>query len=104
MEGDDKVRHCDQCDQRVYNLSNMSRVEAEELIQKREGKMCVQFYRRPDGTVVTRDCVMIRWSKSIVSTVVVACFAALSFFFLGRLLHPTPAKETFSFVGGGMCP
>src|SRR5262245_54742918 len=34
----------------------MSREEAVELVKKREGRLCVRFYRRADGTVLTRDC------------------------------------------------
>jgi hypothetical protein len=56
MRGDDRVRHCDKCRLDVYDLSGMSQREAEALIESREGRLCVRFYRRPDGTVVTRDC------------------------------------------------
>lgn len=56
MSGDDRVRHCSECKLNVYNLSEMSRREAEELIASREGRLCVRFYRRGDGTVITRDC------------------------------------------------
>jgi hypothetical protein len=40
----------------VYYLSALSRNEAEELINTREGNLCVRLYRRADGTVMTRDC------------------------------------------------
>ena len=56
MTGDSRVRFCGQCKLKVYDLSEMSRSEAEALIQAREGRTCVRFYRRPDGTVLTRDC------------------------------------------------
>ena len=56
MTGDDRVRHCDQCDLNVYNLSDMTRRDAETLIQQNEGQMCVQLYKRHDGTVITADC------------------------------------------------
>ena len=56
MKGDEQVRHCDQCQQNVYNLSEMSAADAIELIRQKEGRLCVQFYRRPDGTVITTDC------------------------------------------------
>ena len=54
MRGDTRVRHCDQCKQNVYQLSELSKEEAEDLIRQKEGKLCVRFYRRRDGTVVTR--------------------------------------------------
>lgn len=56
MSGDARVRHCAECKLNVYNLSEMSRREAEELIASHEGRLCVRFYRRADGTVLTRDC------------------------------------------------
>ena len=56
MKGDDRVRFCRHCQLNVFNLSALPRDEAEALIAKREGRMCVRFYRRADGTVLTRDC------------------------------------------------
>jgi hypothetical protein len=56
MHGDDQVRFCGQCSKYVYNLSAMTGQEAESLILQREGTMCVRFYRRADGTVLTADC------------------------------------------------
>jgi hypothetical protein len=56
MKGDDKVRFCGECRLNVYNLSAMGRREAEELVRQREGRLCVRFYRRADGTVLTQDC------------------------------------------------
>jgi hypothetical protein len=56
MTGDARVRHCAECHLNVYNLSEMTRAEAERLITTREGRLCVRFYRRVDGTIITRDC------------------------------------------------
>jgi hypothetical protein len=56
MEGDDRARHCRHCNLKVYNLSAMSREEATALVTGTEGRLCASFYRRPDGTVLTRDC------------------------------------------------
>src|SRR5262249_20372839 len=56
MTGDERVRHSQECKLNVYNLSDMTRAEAEQLIASREGRLCVRFYRRADGTVLTRDC------------------------------------------------
>lgn len=56
MTGDDRVRQCALCNQAVYNLSDMTRAEAEDLIRGRAGRLCVRLYRRADGTVMTRDC------------------------------------------------
>jgi hypothetical protein len=56
MRGDERVRHCGQCKQNVYNVAAMSRGEARRLVAAKEGRLCVRILRRPDGTVVTGDC------------------------------------------------
>jgi hypothetical protein len=56
MDGDARVRHCELCMKNVYNLSEMTRAEAEALIKEKEGHLCVRYYQRPDGTVLTEDC------------------------------------------------
>src|SRR6185436_5457223 len=56
MIGTDRVRFCGQCSLNVYNLSAMTRDEAESLIARNEGRLCVRFYRRGDGSIITQDC------------------------------------------------
>jgi hypothetical protein len=56
MEGTDAVRYCRVCDSNVFDLSALTRQEAEALLDVTEGKACVRFARRADGTVVTKDC------------------------------------------------
>jgi hypothetical protein len=56
MIGSEQVRFCGQCSLNVYNLSGMSRDQAESLIVRNEGRLCVRFYRRNDGSVLTSDC------------------------------------------------
>ena len=56
MTGDDRVRFCGQCKLKVYNLSEVTRPEAEALVGEAGGRLCVRLYRRADGTVLTRDC------------------------------------------------
>ncbi len=56
MAGNDQVRFCGQCEKNVYNLSAMTRAEAEALVTSKDGKMCVRLYQRTDGTVLTQDC------------------------------------------------
>ena len=60
MHGDERVRFCEECKLHVYDLSAMSRREATELVAQHEGRLCVQMYRRADGTVITDDCGPIR--------------------------------------------
>ena len=56
MQGDERVRHCALCNKNVFNLSGMSRDEATALVQGKEGRLCVTYFRRPDGTMLTQDC------------------------------------------------
>lgn len=56
MVGDERVRFCGSCNLHVYNLSGMTRREAESLVTSNEGRLCVRFHRRADGTILTRNC------------------------------------------------
>ena len=57
MVGDERVRHCAECNLNVYNLSAMTERQVQELIAGSRGKrLCTRFYRRVDGTVLTQDC------------------------------------------------
>ena len=56
MYGDARRRYCGECKLNVYNLSAMSRQEAETLVTETEGRLCIRFYQRKDGTVITQDC------------------------------------------------
>jgi hypothetical protein len=56
MYGNDRVRFCNQCKLYVYNLSAVTREQAEDLILSAEGKLCVRFYQRKDGTIITQNC------------------------------------------------
>ncbi len=56
MKGDDRSRHCSHCDKHVFNLSAMTREEAELTMLEKTGEVCVRLYRRDDGTVLTEDC------------------------------------------------
>lgn len=84
MAGDERVRFCALCSLNVYNLSGMTRREAEALMTRTEGRLCVRFYRRSDGTVLTRQCpVGLRALKARVSRTAAAVFSAVLGFFGG---------------------
>src|SRR5215510_7357683 len=55
MVGNDEVRFCRHCDLSVYNLSAMRRRDAEALVSKSKGRLCVRYFRRLDGSVLTID-------------------------------------------------
>jgi hypothetical protein len=78
MHGDDRVRFCDYCQLNVYNISALSRSEAESLIASTEGRLCARLFRRVDGTVLTKDCpVGLRALRMRVSKRAAAVFAAV---------------------------
>jgi hypothetical protein len=56
MTGNDRARFCAQCQKHVYNLSEMTAESAANLIREKESSLCVRFYKRADGTVLTADC------------------------------------------------
>jgi len=56
MTGDERARLCGDCNLTVYNLSGMTRDEAEALLQSRVGRLCVRYYQRADGTILLKDC------------------------------------------------
>lgn len=56
MYGNERKRFCSECKLNVYNLSEMTQSEAENFVINAEGRVCVKFYRRADGTVLTKDC------------------------------------------------
>jgi hypothetical protein len=82
MSGDDRVRFCDLCNLHVYNISQLTRREAETLVAKTEGRLCARMFRRADGTVITRDCpVGLRAIRRRVAKVAgAACSVLLSLF------------------------
>jgi hypothetical protein len=56
MDGDERVRHCTQCNKNVYNISDMSRADANQFLRLTAQGACVNFYKRMDGTVLVDNC------------------------------------------------
>jgi hypothetical protein len=57
MVGDDRKRFCLSCDKHVFNISALSREDAEQFLQENAGgEVCVRYYQRADGTIMTSDC------------------------------------------------
>ncbi|HVU64133.1 MAG TPA: hypothetical protein VHC70_09160 [Phycisphaerales bacterium] len=58
MTGDERTRHCAECNLKVHNISALSRDDAESLLRASIGadRVCVRLFRRADGTIITRDC------------------------------------------------
>ena len=92
MIGDARKKYCGDCKLNVYNLSGMTKIEAENLLEKSDGRVCVRFYRRSDGTVLTQDC-PVGWAKvkrnlsraaTAVFTLIIAFFGGIFAFSLNR--------------------
>jgi hypothetical protein len=57
IDSDGRARFCDSCARPVYDSRSMTHSELYDLIARHEGPLpCLRLHRRPDGTIVTRDC------------------------------------------------
>ena len=106
MIGTDRVRFCGQCSLNVYNLSAMTRDQAESLIAANEGRLCVRFYRRNDGSIITQDCpVGLRavrarvsyWTKAVTAALL-TFFAAIGLQSLISNFHPFEPRMTMGSI------
>ena len=83
MDGDATVRRCAACRQNVYRFCNLDPFAARELLLREERRLCVRFYARPDGTVLTRDCAVGLRRRKLrgvtLAALLVALFAGLGF-------------------------
>src|SRR5687768_4552989 len=121
MAGDDRKRFCGECKLNVYNLSGMTRYDAENLLRLAEGRLCVRYFQRSDGTILTQDC-PVGWEKvkQRVSVVAAAVFSIMVSLFgglfvvsmfsrkqvVGQVAFPraTPTPRTEPLMGGIAMP
>lgn len=91
MVGDERVRHCRHCDQQVFDTAAMTTAEVEALIaQVRAGaRVCGRLHRRPDGTLITRDCADARRARLRAARRLVA-MSAVSAAAIAVLVHALP--------------
>jgi hypothetical protein len=80
MPGEERVRFCVGCKKHVYNLSAMPRDEAEALLKEKGESLCVRFYRRTDGKILSGDCPVgvrsKRWRRRVALALGGSLFAA----------------------------
>jgi len=57
MQGNDRVRTCSGCSRTVFDLSALTRDDAQALLSREGERICVRLFRRPDGRVQTQDCI-----------------------------------------------
>lgn len=55
MQGDAQTRFCTGCRKDVFNLSEMSRREGEDLLTRTDAQVCVFFYPDADGAPLPRE-------------------------------------------------
>ncbi|MBX9669491.1 MAG: hypothetical protein K2X93_17850 [Candidatus Obscuribacterales bacterium] len=56
MTGDERKRACSGCGKNVFNLSDMTKSEAEKFLVDNGTSQCAIFFRRDDGSIMTDDC------------------------------------------------
>jgi hypothetical protein len=85
MCGDDRIRTCDSCCRKVFNISSMTRNEARLLARSSDGSLCVRINVSKDGVVSTLDSPDPRKPSSFHFRKSLAILSALLFglFFVG---------------------
>ena len=103
MFGDARKRFCGDCKLNVYNLSDMTRQDAENLILNSEGRLCVRFFRRADGTILTKNC-PVGWQavKQRVSRIATAAFSMVAGLFGGVFAFNLFREQPYTAVQGDM--
>ncbi len=103
MTGDEHVRYCSKCELNVYDLSSLSRADAEHLVTQHEGRMCVHFYQRADGTVLTRDCpVGMLVLRRRLAKVLTGIAAMIAFLTCGLVFGAAESRSGRRYVTGPM--
>lgn len=105
MPGDERRRFCRACSLNVYNLSGMTRDEAENLLLASENRVCVRFYRRQDGSVLTGDC-PVGWQalKRRASRTATAFVSLCAGIFAGIFAFNQPKTDAPSDAAAGSTP
>lgn len=112
MIGSERVRFCGQCSLNVYNLSGMTRSDAESLIAGTEGRLCIRFYRRSDGSIITRDCPVglrairrrVSYIAKAISSMVLGLFAGLGVHGAFSSIVPFAPQRTMGVMAAPLAP
>jgi hypothetical protein len=94
MTGDDRTRTCAACAKQVFNLSEMTRAEAEAVIAEKHGNLCARYYQRADGTIMLADCTVGGSGARARSFVLATALAAGAAY--AKLHRGTPPAEATS--------
>jgi hypothetical protein len=87
----------------------MTREEAEALILEKEGRLCVRYYRRADGTILFGDCTVgarhrrgrrvLAGVAALLTTTGVAAYGAFEGAHVMGKMEPLPEVEMGKMVG-----
>lgn len=104
MVGNDRKRFCLSCDKHVFNLSALSREDAEQfLAENAGGEVCVRYYQRADGTIMTSDCsVGVRRKNRKKLALAVAGAGAMAFGAVAALMHHRKEQEVGKIAMGAI--
>ncbi len=102
MVGDERERFCGECCLNVYNLSSMTRDEAEEFLQVRnDGSVCLNYVCDDKGKVITDDCprpLRALRNRFMPALKVASSFVAMFGLFISGALAQAPQR-----LGGKPC-
>jgi hypothetical protein len=104
MRGDERARLCAQCDKHVFNVSELTRAEAEALIVEKAGSLCVRYFQRKDGTILLADCEIGKRGvrrRRVIAAGVVAAMAAGGGSVYAMQEDEAKRKEELIAVAGG---
>ena len=89
MTGNEEARHCAHCQQNVYNLSELTRAQAEELVRSKNARLCLRYFHRADGTMLLRDGAVAYRPRGLIAAGVAALALAAG---ASALVRPTEAR------------
>ena len=97
MAGDERSRYCAKCELNVFNISEMTRDEAETFLREKAGKrVCGRIYRRKDGTVITKNCpsgvAKIRRKRFFAAAAIAVLFGGINSAFAAKDPHVARAN------------
>jgi carboxypeptidase family protein len=82
MKGTDQIRYCSECQKYVYNLSEMTRREAEAILVNRGNQMCARLIRDLEGQTITVESLppvrLLGWKPGPVANVVVSALISIA--------------------------
>ncbi|HEV7858661.1 MAG TPA: ankyrin repeat domain-containing protein [Pyrinomonadaceae bacterium] len=96
MKGNDQVRFCSQCSLSVHNLSAMTRKEARKVVAASGGKLCVRYYKKPNGRIQTAASEQLHHIQRRVSKIAAGAFTAALSLSASMVAAQTPTQADSS--------